>query len=947
MRLFFGIKKNKSRYLESDMKFDSDSMMYERNKFDSIVDFISFNREVRHLVEILNTEIAAPETVVFRPFSHPAGFVRLITKRRLTIAEAYIRLLSHSQNANYMERIEALQVMMHHVWHSKNLSMPINTARVQIALMKKAVRTRGNQRAQLELMSDFSRASYGKASVIRRLLRELDLIEVPETGEELSSMHLGWDDHVHDSMTEGRKSPSQLVLDAFIKGISRITVAYYDATSPETYEEIYLAGRILGIEVRIGIEFSVGAKYERMHYMYIPPQGNEYEELSQFFETHKESLASFWDGLKINSQRRHETVNVLLDGFNAEGLRQFNEAFPEQKHLQMAPLSWSDIDRLTIKGQATRIHLGQLIYQAMRPVALKRVLYLKNQYRDLRQHATRDVTVSWEEERCRRRYEEARRAYEELTPSLCAERYVATQKQVDYDSVFTNEEAILPLLTACGGNIVFIHPLSQGLKRGINTLLAHYSHITDIEVFNLVDALTRDTVEIRRFSSFLKALETESSEQIVSMLAEWQLDISEVTQIEGLSLRMKTQPFGFRCASDAVGWSSNIPGMGFVASAALTPKSLKQFNRMKHSILPQSVSSLVHASMANLENKENASSSEFGDIYLMSSTQMLNKNSRNAENKITAARLWRYLNLNFRCLILAVIGFIPGYYCLGLEYAILWFIITGFRNVIVDLIAASGLVPKAWQFKSVDLENMCESLFFSGISVPILAGAKMGFDALWLNFGFAEGFWFTFFKFWAIAFANGLYLVAHNTLRGFDKAAIRGNFFRSVLSWPLATLGSYLLTPLGVPDVVQSKIWSEVVAGFIEGTVKNIKQKRLAQKAVLEVYKQLTSANALYVKTARLDILFFWSKYGQGRRVLERFMAVPRKKIARLSGDEEKLIERGNAVIGKTFTAIGSMESLTNVILEYYPEENLPVLIDFVGDTHGPFVKWCRGMSES
>ena len=124
-------------------------------------------------------------------------------------------------------------------------------------------------------------------------------------------------------------------------------------------------------------------------------------------------------------------------------------------------------------------------------------------------------------------------------------------------------------------------------------------------------------------------------------------------------------------------------------------------------------------------------------------------------------------------------------------------------------------------------------------------------------FGFDEGFLFTFCKFWAIAFANGLYLVSHNTLRGFDKAAIRGNFFRSVLSWPLATIGSYALTPIGVPDVVQSKIWSEVVAGFIEGTVKNIKQKRLAQKAVFEVYKQIISSNALYVKTACMDILFF------------------------------------------------------------------------------------------
>lgn len=915
------------------MKFDSESHLQRRVGFENLIDLISFNREVRQLVEILNSEIAAPETVVFRPFSHPAGFVRLITKRRLTIAEAYIRLISHSQNVSYTERIEALQVMMHHVWHSKNLSMPINTARVQIALMKKAVRMRGDRRAQLELMSDFARASYGKTSVIRRLLRELDLIEVPETGEDLSSMDLGWDDHVHDSMTEGRKSPSQLVLDAFIKGISRITVAYYDAASPETYEEIYLAGRILGIRVQIGIEFSVGRKYERLHYMYIPPQGNEYEDLCHFFEENREKLAPFWDGLRFNAHRRHETVNVLLTGFNEAGRVQFNAQFAEQKHLQMAPLSWEDIDKLTMKGQATRIHLGQLIYQAMRPVSLKRVLYLKNQYREMVQNATRDVTVSWEEERCRRRYEEASADYEELTPALCAQRYIATQKEVDYDSAFLSEDDVLPMLSSCGGHIVFIHPLSQGLKRGVETLFSHYDEITDIEVFNLVDALSRDTVEIRQFSSLLLALEEEKPDQIVRLLEEWHLGVPGLETIEAVQEKIRRLPFDMRCASDAVGWSSNIPGMGFVNASSLSSKSVKQFINTRHLVLPPAVSDLVH--------KKNAGQN--GDIYLMSPTQMFTGKSKFASNsRGRISRLWRYLNLNLRCFLLAVVGFVPGYYCLGLEYAVLWFIITGFRNIIVDLIASSGLVPKSWQFKNIDRENMCESLFFSGLSVPILAGAKMGFDALWLGMGWGEGFWFTFCKFWAIAFANGLYLVAHNTMRGFDKPVIKGNFFRSVLSWPLATLGSYLLTPMGVPDVVQSKIWSEVVAGFIEGTVKNIKQKRLAQKAVFEVYKQILCSNPLYVKTARLDVLFFWSKYGQGRRVLDRFMAIDKKKVSGLSEEDTVQIERANDEIRKSFTSAGSMEALTDVVLAYYPEENLPILIDFVGETHAPFVRWLR-----
>lgn len=913
---------------------------HEKNKFDGIIDLISFNREIRHLVEILNTEIVAPETVVFRPISHPAGFVRLITKRRLTIAEAYIRLISGgAKNSGYVERIEALQVLMHHVWHSKNLSMPINTARVQIALMKKAVRMRGNPRAQRELMSDFARASYGKTAVIRRLLSELDLIEVPESGENLSQMHLGWDDHVHDSMTEGRKSPSQLVLDAFIKGISAITVAYYDAASPEIYEEIYHAGQILGIRVRVGIEFSVGEKYKRTHYMYIPPQGKEYETLAKFFANNQTSLHTFWDGLRENANRRHDTVDILLDNFNRVGRLTFNEPFSDLKHLQMPPLSWKDIEKVTAKEQANRIHLGQVIYQSMRPVALKRVLYLKNQYRELLQTNSKDITVSWEVERARQRFESAQKEYNELTPALCAEKYVAQQKQVDYDSAFHDENDILPLLKSCGGRIVFIHPLSFGLKHGIDTLCLNHENITDIEIFNLVDALSRDTVEIRQFASFLIALKNDPVEQLSQLLDDWHIAPPPPETLDALKKHMLNAPFHMRCASDAVGWSSNIPGMGFIRANALSPKSLKQFNKTAHSVLPAPVCAL-------LAQPQNPSAPT--DIFLMSSTQMIAASKSRDDERMTPARLWRYLNLNLRCLILAAIGFIPGYFCLGLEYAILWFIITGFRNIIVDLIASSGLTPNSWDFHSVDRENMCESLFFSGISVPILKWAKNGFDWLWIStLQLDQDFLYVFLQFWCIAFANGLYLVAHNTARGFDKPAIRGNFFRSVLSWPLATLGSYILTPIHVPEVVQSKIWSEVVAGFIEGTVKNLKQKKLAQKALLEVYNSITSSNALNAKTARIDILFFWSRYGQGRRVLTRFLNIDKYKRRSLSDDDVAEIQTANAIIRKTFTTVGSMEILTNVILVYYPEENLTILTDFIGETHTPFVRWLEKHSDS
>ncbi len=44
---------------------------------------------------------------------------------------------------------------------------------------------------------------------------------------------VSFDDHVHDSNTKGRKSPSHLIMDAWIKGIRRLIVIYVLRRRPE------------------------------------------------------------------------------------------------------------------------------------------------------------------------------------------------------------------------------------------------------------------------------------------------------------------------------------------------------------------------------------------------------------------------------------------------------------------------------------------------------------------------------------------------------------------------------------------------------------------------------------------------------------------------------------------------------------------------------------------
>jgi len=98
---------------------------------------------------------------------------------------------------------------------SKTIRLPLNTVRVQINLIKEAIKNRNNRRKQLEFLSDFGLASYGEEQVIRNLCKKFHLVQVPETGQPLKDPHVGWDYHVHDNLSEGRKTPSQVLLDAF------------------------------------------------------------------------------------------------------------------------------------------------------------------------------------------------------------------------------------------------------------------------------------------------------------------------------------------------------------------------------------------------------------------------------------------------------------------------------------------------------------------------------------------------------------------------------------------------------------------------------------------------------------------------------------------------------------------------------------------------------------
>ena len=146
----------------------------------------------------LNVKIDQPESITAPPPFHPQAANRWFKRRRISIAESYLMVVRDLDSRNSSRRLTALKNLADVAFRSSSIDYPLNTARVQSALVKEVVKHRSNKRRQLELLYDFSMSTQGQHQVIRKLCDELNIIELPENGMKIGELGYAWDDHVHD-----------------------------------------------------------------------------------------------------------------------------------------------------------------------------------------------------------------------------------------------------------------------------------------------------------------------------------------------------------------------------------------------------------------------------------------------------------------------------------------------------------------------------------------------------------------------------------------------------------------------------------------------------------------------------------------------------------------------------------------------------------------------------
>lgn len=904
------------------------------NYINSILFFDRRDHQLLTIVnDVLNREASAKDLKkLLYPYLHPHGIKEMASSKGLRIAYAVLHLLESMEMGKAEDRLSALRSLQDEVTNSADSSLRRNTARVLLQMMKELVRAHGHYRRQLELAHDFRSAASGKPRIIRKQLKKYHLLEMPEEWNQVA-----FDDHVHDASTKGRKSPSHLIMDAWIKGIRHLTVIYYNYVRPAVASELLEAARIMEMNVRIGVEFSANFRGRYIQLIWGPQGFLDAQDFLCFLA--EESIETFMEGGRKVSDYQQRHVMRVFEAFNSKHRHSINQTYG----LNLAPFNQEDFFRFVGAGQASLLHLAEFVHANMLVAMRGRLEELRDEY----QNATVDE---------RQRIIELVEDMNGLDSETILERYLRPACNPDIPD---------PAIPADGPDVPEL--LKQSPQSLLNCLIRLHStcrvtlnlshltladvlellydcegKITHLEIFNLKDYVVGKTAYNKKINDLQRALNSGNVITLKRMIREIINDLESMAatpaerekndervekfkhilnDIAAFSIMYKEYALKACVGSDSTGRSHYLHGMGLVVRETLPYKVQKELRKLSgHSRLtipvridtyltttyiPHSSSNffytllnyfmrhfpvlqmffqecrkdwVVRNRFTCLEEPGNLISlggvSEDGGNGLYLDAPSL----REQEQQTVS---WQYLNTGLKNGLKVLIGFIPAFatflltkdwWFLAYFGAFIWFGITGFRNILQSVLGGGGIrrAPMLGWNDYVCWERITDSLLYTGFSVPLLdyvVKTLLLNDIFDINTSTNPGALYGY-----MALANGIYISSHNTLRGLPPGAVFGNFFRSILSIPIAILFNLgiggMLNAGGIANIdailqkwaaVISKAASDCVAGIIEGAADRYNNIRIRLRDYKSKFKQMLEVHAhmelLFPQTDVLDMI--------------------------------------------------------------------------------------------
>ncbi|ABM27583.1 MAG TPA: hypothetical protein DEF41_08815 [Desulfovibrio sp.] len=953
-----------------------------------------FDQQDRELLLMANKVIERQYTspMVRKLFDgnlHPHGIKELSVSRELRIAYAVINLLDTLEAGRAEDRLMALTALRDEALMSAETGLRRNTARVLIQIMKELVRAHGDQCRQLKLAHDFRRAASGKPRVIRALLRRYHLLEMPEAWNQLA-----FDNHVHDANTKGRKNPTHLIMDAWIKGIRHLTVIYYNYIEPAAAQELLQAAEIMGVSIRIGVEFKSPLRGKYVDLIWVPRGFSDAQGFLAFLaEAPTQHLMH--EGRKA-SRWQEQYVLRMLQRWNNRHRRTLNT----ELGLTLEPLGREEFLAFVGTGQASLLHLAEFIHKRMKPALESRVEELRDEWRIATPPRRTEIET---------RVEQLNR----LDPETILDTWLTHVANDDLpdpevpseapelpDILRMDPRSLLDWLTSLhSGYRVTLNLGGVTVEDVLELLWDCEGLITHLELFNLKDwhegkadgleainalqlAINSGRVPLLKqlIRNIIKDYTESGTADCKERCDKFRAVLRNIPRLQGF---YKSVPLRSRIGTDSTSRSHRMHGMGLVFPETLPPRAQRvirdpkdtmrqiipvrttvflreSYQPRRHPPLGRRLTAMLRRipGLSRLGYRRETewvvrtdSSRVTADGNIATLGGFLRDNDNDLSLKETAGAAcprWMgfgYMNTGIVNLLKVLAGFIPA--MLSFQYtqswwvlawfgALIWFGITGFRNILQAVLGGGGIsrTPLLRWNDYVSWSRISDSLMYTGISVPLLEVVMRSLvlqDMLGLTVQSNPTLVYT-----CIAVANGLYIAAHNSYRGLQREAIIGNLFRSALAIPMSMLYNEIALELlvlgGVADpwamiqpgaAVISKTASDTVAAIIEGFAdrnSNLRMRRwdyeskleqlydsyarlellFPEEDVLELLKapkqfiRAVEAEARHLETAiiinALDLMYFWMYQPRARDIL-------REQLRSMSADERKVLVRSQLVL--------------------------------------------------
>lgn len=847
------------------------------------------------------------------PYLHPHGIKEMAAQRALRIAYAVAHLLESLEIGKASDRLEALRSLREEVLYTAQGPLRINASRVLIEIMKRLLRSQEDDTRQLELAHDFRAVTTGRPRVVREQLRKYHLLEMPEEWNQVS-----FDDHVHDVNTKGRKSACHLVMDAWIKGIRRLTVIYYHFVPREAAEELLEAAAIMDIKVRIGIEFFAPYRKRFVKIIWIPRGLTDSQGFLSFLSS--PAVQALMDqGRQVAKHHEAYVLDVLRE-FNRTHGQDIGAGFG----LDVPILRERDFLAFVGAGQASVLHLGKFIHERLLPLMRTRTESLRTLYPS----ASEDEKSGMEQLVRRMDGLDAREIIERyLRPAMNPGLPDPDVPSADTRGVpELRTLSIVELLDRLYG----LHPKHRvvldldglSVEHVLELLYDCKGRITHLEIFNLKNSALGREPDRERLLRLQAALQSSNVIKLKRFITE-SIAKAEGLEGEGPSHKGKLveilyeipafqacyrdKSLKISIGSDSTGQSGRMPGMGLVVKDSLPRHVQRELERSRgsHRRIPVGVAAYARVTrvprsgagafsdgLLRLARRipgldgfgyrhrtdwtiADCEPAREGNIYTLGGAQREEGNGLHLvapERKAQGAVSLTYLNTGLKIGLKILAGFTAAFLTFALTKdwwllayggAVIWFAITGLRIIIQSVLACGGLHRSSrlkWN-SYVSWDGLADSLMFTGFSVPLL-------DYLVKTILLERSFGITvttspILVYATMSMVNGLYLASHNLLRGLPREAIVGSLIRSILAIPLALAYSGLAGELlvlagftGTGAILQqwAAVISKLASDCMAGAIEGLADKVKHLRMRMRDYS--SKLKQLFALHGQLEVLF-------------------------------------------------------------------------------------------